>query len=117
MRGDVRGDAVVLLPGAGTAIGDGEMGKRARRRARQHKTESNQRQVSVEEVLDRRCGRASLQELHRLVEGRQRIDRRIEDVVDQLVDGGVGWVLIGEALGITRQAARQAFLRRRAARA
>jgi hypothetical protein len=33
-------------------------------------------------------------------------------VVDQLVAKGVGWVPIADALGVTRQAARQAFMRR-----
>jgi hypothetical protein len=88
------------------------MGRRGRRRARQHQALIDERRAPANAAVERRRGRASLEELHRLVEGRQAIDRRVEDVIDQLVVAGVGWVLIGEALGVSRQAARQAFVRR-----
>jgi hypothetical protein len=88
------------------------MGKRARRRAREHQATVKERQASVDAVLDRRSRSETVGELRRLADGRRVIDQRIEDVVDQLVASGVGWVPIAEALGITRQAARQAFLRR-----
>lgn len=72
----------------------------------------DERRSSADAVLERRSRSDSIGELRRLVEGRLVIDRRIDDVVDQLVAKGVGWVPIAEALGVTRQAARQAFLRR-----
>lgn len=89
------------------------MGKRARRRAREHQATVDDRQASADAFLGRRSRCDSVEELRRLVDGRQLIDRRIDDVVDQLVLKGVGWVAIGEALGVTRQGARQAFLKRR----
>jgi hypothetical protein len=88
------------------------MGKRARRRGRQHQAGVDERRTSADAVLGRRSRSESVDELRRLVDGRRMIDRRIDDVVDQLVAKGISWVLIAEALGVTRQAARQAFLRR-----
>ena len=88
------------------------MGKRMRRRAREHWARVDERRTSVEAVLARRSRSETVGELRRLAAGRRVIDQRIDDVVDQLVATGVGWVAIGEALGVSRQAARQAFLRR-----
>lgn len=88
------------------------MGKRGRRRAREHEATVDDRRTAVEAVLARRSRSESVGELRRLAAGRRVVDQRIDDVVDQLVAKGVGWVAIGEALGVTRQAARQAFLRR-----
>lgn len=88
------------------------MGKRARRRARQQQADVEQRRPVAEAVLARRSRSDSVGELRRLADGRRVIDRRIDDVIDQLVAKGVSWVTIGEALGISRQAARQAYLRR-----
>lgn len=88
------------------------MGKRARRRARQELAEFHDRRAAAEAVLGRRSRSDSVGELRRLTEGRRAIDARIDDVIDELVANGVGWVQIAEALGITRQAARQAFVRR-----
>lgn len=88
------------------------MGKRARRRAREHQATVDERRESVDAVLDRRSRSETVGELRRLADGRRVIDQRIDDVVEQLVARGVGWVPIAEALGVTRQAARQAFLRR-----
>jgi hypothetical protein len=93
-------------------IGGNEVGKRARRRTRQHAAEIDLRRLSAEAVLARRSRSESLGELRRLADGRRAIDGRIGDVVDELVAKGVGWVPIAEALGVTRQAARQAFMRR-----
>ena len=88
------------------------MGKRARRRAREREATVEERRASADAVLGRRSRSDTVAELRRLADGRRIIDRRIDDVVDQLVAQGVGWVPIAEALGVTRQAARQAFLRR-----
>ena len=96
----------------GSAIGGDQMGKRARRRARGHGATVDERRASVDAVLERRSRSDTVGELRRLADGRRVIDRRIEDVVDHLVAKGVGWVPIAEALGVTRQAARQTFLRR-----
>ena len=90
------------------------MGKRARRRGREHEATVDLRRASADTVLARRSRCDTVAELRRLADGRRIIDRRIDDVVDQLVANGVGWVPIADALGITRQAARQAFLRRSA---
>lgn len=88
------------------------MGKRARRRDRQHRELIDERRVEAEVVLARRSRSETVGELRRLAEGRRVIDRRIEDVVDQLIADGAGWVAIAAALGVSRQAARQAYLRR-----
>ena len=88
------------------------MGKRARRRDRHHRAVIDERRISAEAILGRSSRSDTIEELRRLVDGRQAIDRRIDDVVEQLVAQGVGWVPIADALGVTRQAARQAFLRR-----
>lgn len=88
------------------------MGKRARRRTRELQATFDERRVAADAVLLRRSRSDTVAELRRLADGRRVIDRRIVDVVEQLVAHGVGWVPIADALGITRQAARQAFLRR-----
>lgn len=88
------------------------MGKRARRREQHHRELIDERRVEAEAVLARRSRSETVGELRRLAEGRRVIDRRIEDVVDHLVTDGVGWVAIAAALGVSRQAARQAYLRR-----
>lgn len=88
------------------------MGKRARRRARQQQNAIEKRRAAAGIVLEGRSRSESLQELRRLVVGRRVIERGIDDVVDELIATGVGWVPIAEALGVTRQAARQAFVRR-----
>jgi hypothetical protein len=47
-----------------------------------------------------------------LVAKRAELDRAITKLVDSQVALGVGWPEIAAALGVTRQAARQAYLRR-----
>ena len=88
------------------------MGKRARRRAREIQAGVDDCRTSADAVLERRSRSETLGELRRLADGRRVLDRRIDDVIEQLVANGVGWVPIADALGVTRQAARQAFLRR-----
>ncbi|GAC1578440.1 MAG: hypothetical protein NVS3B18_12190 [Candidatus Dormibacteria bacterium] len=52
-----------------------------------------------------------LAELGWLVAEQRRLEDRERDVVAELVAGGVGWPAVAEALGVSRQAARQRFLR------
>ena len=59
----------------------------------------------------RAMGRTEL--LRNLVARRQELDRAIVDEVDRLSGSGVGWGEIGAALGVSRQATRQAAMRRR----
>jgi len=49
-----------------------------------------------------------------LEEERRKLDCRLYEHVDRLRAAGVGWPTIGEALGVSRQAARQRALRRNA---
>lgn len=51
--------------------------------------------------------------LRQLVERRDHLERTISCEVDRLAEAGVGWPQIASALGVSRQAARQAALRRR----
>ena len=78
------------------------MGKRARRRARAHQSTVDDRRALAGAVLGRRSRSETVGELRRLADGRRVIDQRIDDVVEQLVASGVGWVPIAEALGVTR---------------
>lgn len=51
-------------------------------------------------------------ELEVLVERHRQAAAAVEQEVDRLVQVGVGWPLIAETLGVSRQAARQRWLRR-----
>ena len=51
-------------------------------------------------------------ELEVLVEKQREAEAAVEREVDRLVQVGVGWPLIAHALGVSRQAARQRWLRR-----
>ena len=55
----------------------------------------------------------ALEELKQLARERRAVCDRIDAVVDELVANGVGWPRIAAALGVTRQGARQTYLRRR----
>lgn len=55
----------------------------------------------------------AIETLWRLVERRDQLERAINCEVDRLGEAGVGWPQIAAALGVSRQAARQAALRRR----
>ena len=55
----------------------------------------------------------TLDTLRQLVERRERLERTITCEIDRLAEAGVGWPQIAAALGVSRQAARQAALRRR----
>lgn len=90
------------------------MGKRTRRRHRQRQIQRDELRTAAAAASAITATAVSLDELGRLAQGRTIINRRIEDVVDELAHAGVGWVLIAEALGVSRQAARQGHLRRHA---
>lgn len=49
--------------------------------------------------------------LRRLVDQRKVIDQEINTEVDRLEGGGFSWPVIARGLGVTRQAARQRWLR------
>ena len=57
-------------------------------------------------------GAEMTRELEVLVETRREAEVAVEREVDRLVQVGVGWPLIANALGVSRQAARQRWLRR-----
>jgi hypothetical protein len=50
--------------------------------------------------------------LEYLVERQREAEAAVDSEVDRLVRVGVSWPLIADALGVTRQAARQRWLRR-----
>jgi hypothetical protein len=82
------------------------MGKRERRRRREAAVLAGSPLVAM-----RALGRTEL--LRQLVSRRQELDWAIVEEVDRLSGAGVGWGDIGTALGVSRQAARQAAIRRR----
>ena len=81
------------------------MGKRERRRQREAAALAGSPLVAM-----RALGRTEL--LRQLVARRQEFDRVIVEEVDRLSGVGVGWGEIRAALGVSRQAARQAAIRR-----
>jgi len=103
------------------------MGKRQRRRRRQRQ---RQRQQSLAKPMPqppplsiprrhdqwpafvRLEGAALTRELVTLVDHQREAEAAVEREVDRLVRVSVGWPLIAESLGVSRQAARQRWLRR-----
>lgn len=90
------------------------MGKRQRRRLREHSPpvmryspNPDPKRVAEDEATTR---------LRRLVDQRTLIDREIDAEVDRLERGGFSWPAIARALGITRQGARQRHQRRKPSR-
>jgi len=55
---------------------------------------------------------APTERLRGLVERRNALDRQIEEETDRLAATGIGWPAIAAALGLSRQGARQASVRR-----
>jgi hypothetical protein len=90
------------------------MGKRQRRRLRQQSqavvpygpSRIDPKRVAENEATTR---------LRRLVQQRTVIEREIDAEVDRLECWGFSWYAIGQALGVTRQAARQRHVRRHSA--
>ena len=80
------------------------MGKRERRRRRERAATFEPPPIAVG---------AGVHQLRELVERREQLERAIADCIDQLRKAGVGWPAIAEALGVSRQAARQWAQRRR----
>lgn len=61
-----------------------------------------------------RVGRADMDELHQLLRLRDELDQVIDQAVQAVREnGGYSWAAIGEAAGMTRQAAQQRWGRRR----
>jgi hypothetical protein len=59
-------------------------------------------------------GREGLAHLDGLVQARRQVEEQIEAHVADLAAAGVPWPAIADVLGVSRQAVRQAHLRRRA---
>lgn len=76
------------------------MGRRARRRQRE-----------VQEVVRQleQPAEGELPELVRLVRQRARLDEAIRAEVLRLRRAGASWTIVGAALGVSRQGARQRF--------
>lgn len=81
------------------------MGKRARRRQRSRAA------VVVTPAVARPVEPTA--RLRGLVERRNELERQIEEETDLLAATGIGWPAIAAALGLSRQGARQASVRRR----
>ena len=97
------------------------MGKRQRRRDRQQSLAKPMPQphpLSIPRRHDqwpafvRLAGAALTRELVTLVDQQREAEAAIDREVDRLVRLGVSWPLIADALGVSRQAARQRWLRR-----
>lgn len=96
------------------------MGKRERRRRRErllaesltpsisHRRDSRPAFVPI-------AGAPMGRDLAQLVTQQRALDQAVGDEIARLVDLGVSWPVIANALGVTRQAARQRWLRRRSA--
>ena len=93
------------------------MGKRERRRRRE-RAGGPPRPLSIPRRHDqwptyvRYTGDEMTLQLEVLVERRREAEAAVEQEVDRLVRFGVGWPLIADALEVSRQAARQRWLRR-----
>jgi hypothetical protein len=93
------------------------MGKRQRRRQRQQSI-AKPRPLSIPRRHDqwpafvRLAGPAMTRELAALVDRQREAEAATDREVDRLVRLGVSWPLIAAALQVSRQAARQRWLRR-----
>ena len=90
------------------------MGKRGRRRAREQVARAATAATggSALPAATSYTEGTSLEALQELVATRVAVERRIRDVVDELIATGITWARIGAVLGMTRQGARQGHLRR-----
>ena len=86
------------------------MGKRERRRRREATALVA---TLTESPLPAPRDAPTLDGLHALVQRREQLERAIEWDVDRLAGVGIGWPPIAAVLGVSRQAVRQASLRRR----
>ena len=94
------------------------MGKRERRRRRERLltesvTPSLPRRHDARPATVRLAGSAMGLELAALAAQLHEVERAVDDEVARLVALGVSWPVIATALGVSRQAARQRWLRRR----
>ena len=60
-------------------------------------------------------GREGLARLDELVQARRQIEEQIDGQVGNLAAAGFSWPVLADVLGVSRQAVRQAHVRRRAA--
>lgn len=100
-----------------------DVGKRARQRRRHQARQTRpppSRQSPRQHVLSPAAqertaanGREGLAHLDELVQTRRRVEEQIDAHVEDLAAAGVSWPAIADVLGVSRQAARQAHLRRR----
>jgi hypothetical protein len=95
------------------------MGKRSRRRRREQRgrVAAIGAAVTAAGAIWSRDDKGDLEELEMLIRTRTAVEQCIEDIVDELVVAGVSWARIGAALGVTRQGARQRYLKRHQQRA
>jgi hypothetical protein len=98
------------------------VGKRARQRRRHQARQTRPqpaRQPARQHVLSTTAeataatGREGLAHLDELVQARRHVEEQIEAHVADLAAAGVPWPAIADVLGVSRQAVRQAHLRRR----
>ena len=82
------------------------MGKRERRRRREATTLAADPPPVPTTV-------PTVDPLRRLIKRRDQLEKTITWEIDRLAEAGVGWPQIAAVLGVSRQAARQAALRRR----
>jgi hypothetical protein len=93
------------------------MGKRERRRRRQQLL-AESLTPALPHRHDRRstavhvAGAAMVNDLAALATRLRDVERAVDDEIDRLVALGVGWPVIAAAGGVSRQAARQRWLRR-----
>jgi hypothetical protein len=87
------------------------MGKRERRRQRERRLTTN---LALRRRWPNPPPRAD--HLRELVVQRDALREEIENEVERLADAGTSWPAIAAALGVSRQAARQAALRRHSGR-
>jgi|SRR5581483_5447247 len=88
------------------------MGKRQRRRVRDQRASVVPQQPSPDDQGRIAADKATAR-LRRLVDQLAVIDREIDAEIDRLEGWGFSWPTIARALGVTRQAARQRYLRQR----
>jgi hypothetical protein len=93
------------------------MGKRERRRRRERLlteslTPSLPQRHDTRPATGRLAESAVGHDLAALAAQLREVERAVDDEIDRLVSLGVGWPVIAGAVGVSRQAARQRWLRR-----
>jgi hypothetical protein len=92
------------------------MGKRGRRRRRELLASERPRTSAlppdIQPALVGTAGDSVTRQLSELVEEQRAIEAAVEVEIDRLVALGVGWPQISMAMGVSRHAARQWWMRR-----